>query len=242
MSLGGGKSQAVDDAVKAAIDSGVTFVVAGGNDSNNACDYSPAGVPEAVTVGASDSLDYAAGFSNWGPCLDLYAPGQGVWSATNTADTDYRFASGTSMASPHVAGAAALYLQTHPTAAPAEVASYIVSGATRDLLRYYVYMPPSAGTPNALLRTYFGPPPPKPPIASFTWKCTRRVCSFDASASSDDSGIKNYTWTFGDATPVVVTTSALTSHTYKKGGNYNVTLTVTDMTDKTTSKVIRIKA
>jgi PKD repeat protein len=146
------------------------------------------------------------------------------------------------MASPHVAGAAALYLQTHPTAAPAEVASYIVSGATRDLLRYYVYMPPSAGTPNALLRTYFGPPPPKPPIASFTWKCTRRVCSFDASASSDDSGIKNYTWTFGDATPVVVTTSALTSHTYKKGGNYNVTLTVTDMTDKTTSKVIRIKA
>jgi hypothetical protein len=97
--------------------------------------------------------------------------------------------SGTSMAAPHVAGAAALYLETHPAATPAEVAGYILSTATRNVLRLYQYLPPNHGTPNAMLRTYTGQPwSNASPVASFTWKCTRRVCPFDASLSSDDHG------------------------------------------------------
>ncbi len=148
MSLGGGVSTAVDNAVKASIAAGVTYAVAAGNSNTNACSSSPSRVPAAITVGATTSTDARASYSNYGSCLDIFAPGSSIksdWigstSATNTI-------SGTSMATPHVAGAAALYLATHTSATPQQVRDALVAAATTGKVT-------SAGTnsPNTLLYT-----------------------------------------------------------------------------------------
>ncbi|MBI4934437.1 MAG: S8 family peptidase [Actinobacteria bacterium] len=133
MSLGGAASAILDDAVNSVVADGVTVVVAAGNDGADACGDSPARTPNAITVGASTSADARASFSNFGTCLDLFAPGDLITSAFWTSDTAAAVISGTSMASPHVAGAAALYLQTRPTATPAAVASAVLSAATTAL-------------------------------------------------------------------------------------------------------------
>lgn len=146
MSLGGGASQALDDAVTASINSGVVYAVAAGNSNSDACLYSPARTPAALTVGALDQNDSRAYFSNWGTCVDVFAPGVGVVSAWNTSDTAINTISGTSMASPHVAGTAALYLGLHPDAPPAEVAAALVDHATPDQVAN-----PGQGSPNLLL-------------------------------------------------------------------------------------------
>ena len=130
MSLGGGASTALDNAVTKVINDGVTMALAAGNSDADACASSPSRVPSALTVAASDRSDAKASFSNRGTCVDLFAPGVDITSAwlnngTNTI-------SGTSMASPHVAGAAALYLDAHPTASPAAVNSAIVASSTKN--------------------------------------------------------------------------------------------------------------
>lgn len=130
MSLGGGKSQALDDAVGRAIAAGVTFVVAAGNESQDACNRSPARSPQAITVGATDGSDKRASFSNWGTCVDLFAPGQQITSAWLTDDTATRVLSGTSMATPHVTGLAALVLERNPAAAPAAVSAALVENSS----------------------------------------------------------------------------------------------------------------
>ncbi len=137
MSLGGGASTAVDSAVSRSIADGVTYAVAAGNGNKggvpqNACNYSPARVGGAITVAASDRTDRPASFSNYGSCVDLFAPGVNITSDWYTGATATSTISGTSMATPHVAGVAALHLQGAPAASPADVALAVTRATTKD--------------------------------------------------------------------------------------------------------------
>jgi subtilisin family serine protease len=146
MSLGGGASTALDTSVQNSISSGVTYAVAAGNDGLNACNSSPARVGAALTVGSSTSTDARSSFSNIGTCLDLFAPGSSITSSWSTSDTATNTISGTSMATPHVTGVAALYLQNNPSASPATVANQIITTATTGHLSGI-----GSGSPNRLL-------------------------------------------------------------------------------------------
>ena len=140
MSLGGGASSAIDAAVTRGISDGVVFVVAAGNSSANACNYSPARVTAAITVGATTSTDARASYSNFGSCLDIFAPGSGITSAWKNSNTATKTISGTSMATPHVAGAVARVLSGGGSA------SSLISGATSNKVTN-----PGSGSPNKLL-------------------------------------------------------------------------------------------
>ncbi|MFC8132369.1 S8 family peptidase [Streptomyces sp. NPDC057302] len=147
LSLGGTANAQLDAAVRNSIASGVTYTVAAGNDGLPAFLFSPARVKEAVTVGATDTKDAKASFSNWGGSLDLFAPGVGITSAWRTNDTATDTISGTSMASPHVAGAAALYLADHPSATPAQVSKALTDRAATGKVTGA-----GLGSPNKLLQ------------------------------------------------------------------------------------------
>lgn len=171
MSLGGTASSSVDQAVSNSIAAGITYAVAAGNSGANACNYSPARTANAITVGATTNSDARASYSNYGSCLDIFAPGSSITSAWYTSNTATNTISGTSMASPHVAGAAALYLQTNPSASPATVRSALVNNATTGIVT-------SAGTgsPNVLLYSGFigaGPLPTNTPTPTPTRTPTR---------------------------------------------------------------------
>ncbi|MGW0876981.1 S8 family peptidase [Streptomyces sp. NPDC002740] len=147
LSLGGGASTTLDTAVRNSIASGVTYAVAAGNSSANASSYSPARVTQAITVGATTSTDARASYSNYGSVLDIFAPGSSITAGWYTSDTATNTISGTSMATPHVAGAAAVYLAGHTSATPAQVATALVNGATSN-----VVTSPGTGSPNKLLK------------------------------------------------------------------------------------------
>jgi len=134
MSLGSGRSSAMDTAVRNSIAAGITYVTSAGNNNGDACRYSPARVAEIITVGATTNNDGRASYSNWGSCIDLFAPGSAITSAWIDGDASTAALDGTSMASPHVAGAAALLLQKYPGITPAEVFGKIVENSTKGVV------------------------------------------------------------------------------------------------------------
>lgn len=146
LSLGSSYSSTVNAAVAGAVGKGITMVVAAGNSNANACNYSPASEPSAITVGATTSSDARASYSNYGSCLDVFAPGSNITSAWLTSTTATNTISGTSMASPHVAGVASLALQANPQATPAAVASFLVNNASLNKLTSV-----GTGSPNKLV-------------------------------------------------------------------------------------------
>ena len=194
MSLGGGASTSLDDAVRRSIAGGVTYCVAAGNSSADASRYSPARVTEAVTVGATDINDVFAYFSNYGSVVDISAPGVDITSDWNTSNTATNTISGTSMATPHVAGAAALYLEANPAATPAAVQSALKSNGTPNTITGI-----PGGTVNLLLYSVVttGPPPPAPaapvlslPTDASTGISTNPTLSWNASATADSYGVQ----------------------------------------------------
>jgi subtilisin family serine protease len=155
MSLGGGASTALDNAVNNSISSGVTYAIAAGNGNifgfaQNACNTSPARVGAAITVSATDKTDTKASWANYGNCVDIFAPGVGITSSWYSSATATNTISGTSMATPHVAGVAALYLQVNPQAAPLQVRNALVANGTVGVVKY-----PGRKSPNVLLYTNY---------------------------------------------------------------------------------------
>jgi subtilisin family serine protease len=257
MSLSGAKSSMVNTAVQNSIKAGVVYTAAAGNDAADACGYSPASTPEVLTVGSSASFDAMSLDSNYGSCVALFAPGQSIRSASSVDDTSSVVKGGTSMASPHAAGVAALYLSANPSATPAQVTSALLGSAVSNALSGI-----PSGSANLLLSsnvlaavappvdtTSSAPPPPpppttsidSPPIATFTWTCPRGKCSFDASASSDDHGIVSYAWSFGDGSASSSGSALMrVSHTYTSAGSYTVTLTIRDSSGQTAVKAVKL--
>ena len=162
MSLGGGASSSIDTAVANLTNAGVVVVVAAGNNTADACNYSPARASSAITVGSTVNNDSRSSFSNFGSCLDIFAPGSSITSAWNTSATATHTISGTSMASPHVAGAAALYLAVNPTASVSQVTTALINASTPDKVT-------SAGTgsPNRLLYSLFSSGGGSPPVITY---------------------------------------------------------------------------
>merc|ERR1719210_1319928 len=147
MSLGSrGKDWFMGAAVDAAVNAGVTVVVAAGNENSNACNYSPAYVPSAITVGSTTSLDARSGFSNFGSCTNIWAPGSDVKSAAHTSDTGSATFSGTSMACPHVSGGAAIVLSGNPSMKSSAVLQELLDTAYLNVITDL-----KAGDTNALL-------------------------------------------------------------------------------------------
>jgi len=169
MSLGGGVSQALDDAIKASIRAGVTYAVAAGNENEDACNSSPSRVSEAITVGSTTNSDRRSDFSNFGSCVSVFAPGSDITSTWSNSDSATNKISGTSMATPHVAGVAALYLSENSSATPAQVKTALLGASTSGRLTDV------KGSPNKLISTSFLMGAPQPPPAPSAPQLTSNV-------------------------------------------------------------------
>nr|WP_245816211.1 S8 family serine peptidase [Lentzea albidocapillata] len=228
MSLGGGADATLDAAVRRSIASGVTYAIASGNSNTDACSTSPARVAEAITVNSSTNTDARSSFSNYGSCTDIYAPGSSIVSAWHTNDTATNNISGTSMATPHVAGAAALWLATHPTDSPAAVWNGINAASTPNKITNV-----GANTPNKLLYSLFGAPSGNPSVTNpGTQNSTvGTAASLQLSASG---GTSPYTWSVsGLPAGLSANASGAISGTPTTAGTSTVTATVTDAANKT---------
>ncbi len=225
MSLGGGFSPTLNTAVANSVNSGVVYAVAAGNSNADACNESPSSEPSALTVAATTITDARASFSNFGACVDIFAPGQNITAAWIGSSTATNTISGTSMASPHVAGVAGLYLELNPTATPGQVAAAMIAGATSGLVTS-----PGTNSPNRLLNIAFvgGAPPGSnnPPVANWTYSCTSTlICTFNGNSSTDDHGITLYTWNVGSRPAF---NGATVTYQWYQQMNVSVTLKVTD--------------
>lgn len=203
MSLGGGPSTTEDNLIQSMVNNGIVAVVAAGNDNANACNFSPARAPVAITVASSTSSDARSNFSNWGSCVDIFGPGSSITSTWLNSGSNT--ISGTSMASPHVAGVAALALENNPTASVATITNELINNATTNVISG------PNGSPNRLL--YMGylnggtPPPPPPPPGN---------CSFEDDFTTStgwviDGASTCSTGTFVRANPTLVTNSGVTT-------------------------------
>lgn len=158
MSFSGPINQALDDAVQNVIDDGISVVIAAGNGTDNdfravdACGFSPGRVAEAMTMGATTSKDQKATFSNYGPCVDWFAPGASITSAYDWSDTAFATMNGTSMATPHTVGVVALYLEAYPAATPAAVRAALYAATTKGVVKS------SRSTNNHLLYSLIAAP------------------------------------------------------------------------------------
>lgn len=242
MSLSGGASTALDDAVRSSIASGIAYAVAAGNGNfagiaRNACNYSPARVVEAMTVSATDSSDTKASWANYGDCVDWFAPGVSITSAWHTNETAMNTISGTSMATPHTAGVAALYLETHTSATPQQVREAIYAATTKGIVAN------SRTTNNHLLYNLNGGSAPAndPPEASFTYLADGLTVGFTDTSTDSDGSIAGRSWSFGDGGTSTVQNP---SHTYAADGAYTVSLQVTDDDGAvaTTSQTVTVTA
>jgi subtilisin family serine protease len=187
MSLGGGISSALDNAVVNSINDGVSYAIAAGNSNANACNSSPARVASAITVGSTTSSDARSSFSNFGTCVDIFAPGSSITSSWNTSNTATNTISGTSMATPHVAGAVALFLQNNTTATPTQATTALVGNSTPNKVTNA-----GTGSPNRLLYSLFGGGSPGdtiPPTTAITSPTNGATVSgtTTVSASASDS-------------------------------------------------------
>ncbi|MBB5935043.1 S8 family serine peptidase [Streptomyces zagrosensis] len=234
MSLGSGGAnadpQGMREATKRAVQAGFPTAISAGNSNQDSCGTSPGDTPEALSLGSTDSNNARSSFSNYGRCIDLFAPGGNINSASNSSDTGKANMSGTSMASPHAAGALAIYLEANPNASATQATDAVIAAA-----RDGVVTNPGTGSPNKFLDVtkLGGPVTPGKPTAEFTPTCSEAntTCTFDASASTDaDGSIASYAWEFGDGK---TGEGVKPSHTYDKSGSYEVKLTVTDNSGKT---------
>ncbi len=224
MSLGGGASTAVDSAVENSIAAGVSYAIAAGNGNKggrqqDACGSSPARVPEAMTIGATDRTDTKTSWSNYGDCVDWFAPGYQITSAWIDGDTATNTISGTSMATPHTTGAAALYLELNPGSTPADVRDGLYAQTTKGVVQA------SYTTNNDLLYTLSDSgggsggggtePPPPSGTPTVSTSCSKTTCTFDATPNATS-------WSFGDGE---TGTGDPVSHDFVKAGTYDVTAT-----------------
>lgn len=212
-----------DRAVENLISSGVTVVAAAANYGADACDYSPARVPEAITVGSTDARDRRSSFSNFGRCVDWFAPGENIVSASYASDDGAAYKSGTSMSAPHTAGVAALFLDTSPNASPGEVADTLLAWTTKSVVEnanssndHLLYSPAAA---------HGDTPSNQPPSASFVYACDGLVCLFGDRSSDADGTIVSRSWSFGSSGS---SEEANPSFTFDAAGTYAVSLRVVD--------------
>ena len=208
MSLGGGVSSSVNSAVAGAVNKGVVMVVAAGNSNADACNYSPASEPSAITVGAIASDDSRASYSNYGTCVDIFAPGTSITSAWSTSNTASNTISGTSMATPHVTGVAALALAANPAASPSAVASFLTTNATANKISAV-----GTGSPNLLVFSLAAGAPTQPATQHIA------VQSLTGKSAKQNSGWRAYaTVTIRDLTSLAVVPNVTVSGSFVPGG------------------------
>ncbi|MEI6267614.1 MAG: S8 family serine peptidase [Methylococcaceae bacterium] len=240
MSLGGSYSATINTAVSNSIAAGIVYAVAAGNDSTttvnaDACLSSPASTPNAITVGATDSTDARSYFSDTGSCLDIFAPGRSITSAWNTNDTATNTISGTSMATPHVTGAAALYLSSYPGTTPAQVTTALTQNAIVNKVTKA-----GTGSPNKLLYTVMAPPDLTPPTVTLdtpTTSSTLAGITTISATAADNIGITKVEF-YADTSLLGTATTSPYSLDWDSqllaNGTYNLTAKASDAGGNTT--------